>query len=169
MRAFQLLAASAVTVVVAHAAHAQGPQHVLQPGARILVTIPDAVPHHRGPVRPVQVISGEITRVTSDSVYLRPAPRVGELAIPFAAVERLKVSRGAPRRTSSALVTGVQQSIGFAILGALLYNAPGRQFGVNSSGEAAALGAGVGFLGGALVGAIAPFERWKRVEVPGRQ
>ncbi len=167
MRWLQVLAV-AVSVALPQAAQGQDVQPVLQPGVRVLATIPDDVPQRQRRFRPVQMISGEITRTTRETIYVRPTPRLGELAIPFAAVDRLEVSRGAPSRTSSALITGFQQGIAFAVLGTLLYNEPSRQFGVTRRGEAAALGAGFGFLGGALVGAIAPFERWQRVKVPGR-
>jgi hypothetical protein len=88
---------------------------------------------------------------------------VGALAIPRHLVERLEYSRGVPSRTSSALLRGLRAGAATAVFLVLLNERDDDP--EISTGEAALLGGGVGFVMGAVVGALRPEERWRRVRL----
>jgi hypothetical protein len=88
---------------------------------------------------------------------------VGPLAIPRSLIERLEYSRGVPSRPTSALIQGLRTGVAYALLVGLvneLYDDSDLSFG-----EAALLGGGIGVAVGAVVGAIRPEERWRRVRL----
>lgn len=169
MRCGVIVLTGALLVGFAGSGHGQEAQPPVPVGSRVQVTIPDAAAQRVTPFVRTQLVRGEVTRIVTDTIYVRPAPALGSLAVPTASVRRLDVSLGPPRRSSSALVRGIEHAVVFALAGVLLYSEGEREFGVTSRSEAAALGAGVGLVGGAVIGALAPFERWQRVRLPSRQ
>jgi hypothetical protein len=88
---------------------------------------------------------------------------VGPLAIPRSLIQRLDHSSGVPSRTTSALLRGARDGAAFALLMVLL-NEMDEDPDL-STGEAALAGGGIGFALGAVIGALRPVERWRRVRL----
>jgi hypothetical protein len=141
-------------------ASAQWPAEVA-PGARIQVRLPEA--EFQGAPRRGHLLRGRVVRLVPDSLYLAVTDSVGALAIPRHLVERLEYSRGVPSRTSSALLRGLRAGAATAVFLVLLNERDDDP--EISTGEAALLGGGVGFVMGAVVGALRPEERWRRVRL----
>jgi hypothetical protein len=144
---------------------AQRLRHAADVGARVRVDIADRVVW--SPFQPTEIarhVRGVISRVSPDSLYLNPADSVGDIAIARLLIRRIDVSLGPPSRIKSALEVG---SSGASILAVLFYVARdnrNRPFG--SSLRAAAIGAGVGFGIGGLIGFVVPYERWRPAWLP---
>jgi hypothetical protein len=102
-------------------------------------------------------------QLAQDSLYLAVTDSVGPLAIPRRLIQRLDRSRGVPSRTTSALFRGARDGAAFALLMVLL-NEMDEDPDL-STGEAALAGGGIGFALGAVVGALRPEERWRRVRL----
>jgi len=109
-----------------------------------------------------QLLRGRVTALTPDTLYLSVTDSVGPLPIPRRIINQLKVSKGVPSRFGNAMRNG----LGAAAFAALLL------IGINelneeqeSVGEAALIGAGIGFAIGSVTGAIWPTERWKKVRM----
>lgn len=137
-----------VTVISAAALAAQ---HLdsLPVGSRISVTLSDSVRQFVFERR-LQEMRGTLTLVTPDSLYLRVGPST-PFAIARSDVRGLFVTRGV-RRGPSALRTGT-----FIALIAAFSAQREERFSIQ------ALQVGGGFAFGAALGAIWPFESWKRV------
>jgi len=140
-------------------ANSQWPPEVAA-GARVQVRLPEAEfqPKARG-----QLLRGRVVRLAQDSLYLAVTDSVGPLAIPRSLIERLEYSRGVPSRPTSALIQGLRTGVAYALVVGLvneLYDDSDLSFG-----EAALLGGGIGVAIGAVVGAIRPEERWRRVRL----
>jgi len=130
-------------------------------GARVQVRLPEAqfqVGGHRG-----QLLRGRVVHLAQDSLYLAVTDSVGPLAIPRSLIERLDYSRGVPSRTTSAAIQGIRMGVAVALLVAGLNELDDDSN--LSFGEAALLGGGVGVALGAVVGALRPEERWRRVRL----
>jgi hypothetical protein len=141
-------------------ASAQWPPEIA-PGARIQLQIPEAefqASPHRG-----HLLRGRVVRLVKDSLYLAVTDSVGLLPIPRSLIQRLEYSRGVPSRTTSALGRGLRAGAGSALLLVLLNELDDNS--EISTGEAALLGGGIGFAIGAVVGALRPEERWRRVRL----
>jgi hypothetical protein len=141
-------------------ASAQWPPQVV-PGARVQVRLPEA--EFQDSPRRGHLLRGRVVRLVSDSLYLAVTDSVGPLSIPRSLIERLEYSLGVPSRTSSALGRGLRAGAGSALLLVLLNEI--QDDPEISTGEAALLGGGVGFAVGAVVGALRPEERWRRVRL----
>jgi hypothetical protein len=142
-------------------AGAQWPGEIV-PGARVQARLPEAQFQPAG--RRGHLLRGRVTRLAPDTLYLAVTDSVGPLAIPRAFIERLDLSRGVPSRTSSALVHGLKSAAAMALILAL-WNELEEEPNQTSTGTAALIGGGVGFATGALVGALRPQERWRRVRL----
>lgn len=139
---------------------AQFPADV-QPGARVRVWIPETNRQEEGPNRR-QLLRGTVESVDGP-LRLRVPGTTGSLAIPRAAVRRLDVSRGVSRGASM-----FERAVGGAIGGAIFLgslNDPRNSTGPHyrTDWEAAGVGAALGAGFGAVIGAIWPYERWRRV------
>jgi hypothetical protein len=140
--------------------HAQWPPEVAA-GVRVQVRLPEAEFQPLG--RRGHLLRGRIVRLAQDSLYLSVTDSVGPLAIPRSLIQRLDRSRGVPSRTTSALLRGARDGAAFALLMVLLNELD--EDPDLSTGEAALAGGGVGFALGAVVGALRPVERWRRVRL----
>jgi hypothetical protein len=132
----------------------------LRPGQRLQVRLPEREPQTTS--RRGHDLRGTLARLSPDTLYLRITDSLGAVAIPRALIRRLQISRGVPSRAASAARSGVRWGVGLALFAAVF---PESIEGSPSRGEAAALGGGLGVAFGALVGALFPAERWKRIPV----
>lgn len=119
-------------------------------GSRISATLSDSVRQFVFEPK-LQALRGTLTRVTPDSMYLRVGPST-PFAIARSDVRRLFVTRGV-QRGRSALRTGA-----FIALIAAFSAQREERFSIQ------ALQVGGGALAGAALGALWPFEHWKRVK-----
>ena len=164
LRHIPLVCAVLISVSRILAAQQLGPDIVI--GARVRVQVHEVFPQREAAFRRSQMLRGEVTRMTPDTLLLRPAPGLGELAVPLSQIQQLDRSLGVPSRGESALRNGIPAAVLGAVWFGLSYEKGEREYGVLNRGEATALGAGIGLAGGALWGAIAPTERWRRVTLP---
>ena len=148
--------------ILALPAAAQFPAEVIA-GARVRIAVPDSL--RQEPLWPrQQIFIGTVAGVGGDTLYLEVPSTAGRLAVPRASVRRLSVSRGVPSRLESALRHGFE----WAVAGALSFYAAQHyddDAPFDSDGEAALVGAGIGFGLGALLGAVSPSERWRRLRL----
>jgi hypothetical protein len=132
-------------------------------GQRVRVHLYEDQPQRERPLQRRVHLRGILTRTTADSIYVRLNPATSELAIARPFILRLDRSLGVPSRAANALRWG----LGFGLLGGILigtaYDPDVLQFGVINRGEAFALGAGIGAVYGASLGALLPSERWRRI------
>jgi hypothetical protein len=140
---------------------AQWPPEIV-PGARVQAQLPEA--QFQPAARRGHQLRGRVVSLATDTLYLAVTDSVGPLAIPRNLIERLDYSRGVPSRTSSALARGVRAGVATALL-LVLWNELDDGSNRTSTGTAALVGSGVGFAMGALVGALRPQERWRRVRL----
>jgi hypothetical protein len=147
-------------LAAAQSLEAQWPAEIV-PGARVRARLPERQ-YQQGNQRG-HLLRGRVSRLSADTLYLAITDSVGPLAIPRQLIQRLDYSRGVPSRLSSALTRGL---VGGAVLAATLalWNELDEDSGT-STGDAALIGAAVGFGTGAIVGAIFPIERWKSVKL----
>jgi hypothetical protein len=111
-----------------------------------------------------QVVLGTVSAIAGDTLYVTVPYTSGTLGVPRGGLRQLNISRGVPSRFESALRRGVSG----AVAGALAFYVERRwgdddHFG--SDGEAALIGAGIGFGVGAFLGAVSPSERWRRIRL----
>lgn len=142
---------TAVSFCVAEVSHAQTLTQ-LPANTRIRVILPDSL--RQGSFSPKQqFIAGELVRVTTDSLTMR-VKGAGDLSMPLLNIRQIRASRGASRGRS-AFISGV--ALGAA--GLLVVNAS-RRYTNNDMWVAGGVGLGVG----AIMGAISPFETWRRIK-----
>ena len=124
----------------------------LPSGARVRVTIPDSM--RQAPlIARRQSIIGTFVRATSDTVWLRVAGP-DTIRLPRASTA-VQASRGVSRTRSA-----IQFGIGAGVV-ALLIRYPDAH---SESARHDALGiAGGSMVAGALIGALSPYESWRRV------
>ena len=148
------------TLAAAQSLEAQWPARIV-PGARVRARLPE-MQYQQGNQRG-HLLRGRVSRLSADTLYLAITDSVGPLAIPRHLIQRLDYSRGVPSRLSSALTRGLVS--GAVLAGVLaLWNELEEDPGT-STGDAALIGAAVGFGTGAIAGAIFPIERWKSVKL----
>jgi hypothetical protein len=131
---------------------------------RVRVVLPDSVRQEWGPPRQ-QWLRGEVTALSGDTLYLQLQGAAAPLPIRRAAIKRIDRSLGVPSRPESAL----RGALTWAFWGGVYWAAIRQtdrdrtwgRFG-DDLAEGAAIGAGVGF----VLGAIFPSERWRRVRLP---
>jgi hypothetical protein len=131
-------------------------------GARVQARLPEVQYQFDG--RRGLLIRGHVTALTPDTMYLTVTDSLGPLAVPRRLIQHLDHSRGVPSRSASAARRGVLAGAGAALLFALL-NEMEEEPGRMSTGSAALVGAGAGLTMGAVLGALYPHERWKRVRL----
>jgi hypothetical protein len=142
-------------------AGAQWPAHVT-PGARVQVRLPE-IQYQFDWVRG-QPIRGRVASLASDTLYLAVGDSLGPLAVPRRLIQRLEYSKGVPSRVASATKRGLLSAAGFALVAALV-NEAGDEPHKNSTGDVALVWGGLGLVTGAVLGAIFPIERWKKVRL----
>jgi hypothetical protein len=143
------------------AAGAQWPTQVT-PGARVQVRLPE-IQYQFNWTRG-QPIRGRVKSLASDTLYLAVGDSLGPLAVPRRLIKRLEYSKGVPSRVASATKQGLISAAGFALVAALI-NEAGDEPHKNSTGDVALVWGGVGLVTGAVLGAIFPVERWKKVRL----
>ena len=162
MRRSSLLAISLLLTLTVSAGAQQYPADVVA-GVRVRLAVRDSV--RQEPLWPrQQMIIGTVATVGSDTLYLAVPSTTGTLAVPRESVRQLSISRGVPSRTASAFLTGLE----WAVAGALSFWAAQHyndDEAFDSDGQAALVGAGIGFGLGGLIGAVSPSERWRRVRL----
>lgn len=122
----------------------------ISPGARVQITITDSL--RQEPILAArQRIIGSLIRATSDSIWLQPMGS-GPLAVSRTAVRGTSASLGISR-ARSAVSVGVQAGL-LALASQLARDRNDISIGV--------IGAGVGL--GFSLGAIFPFEHWRRIK-----
>jgi hypothetical protein len=137
-------------------AHAQRLADVT-PATRLRLQLPDSL--RQAPLTPrQQFVTGQFVRATADSVYLQMAG-----AAPFGVARAgvpmwvsLGVSRG-----RSALRAGAA----LGLLGATVIYTDGRQGRYHQNSDAMVAGA-IGLGVGVILGAVSPWERWRRLRSP---
>ena len=137
-------------------AHAQRLADVT-PATRLRLLLPDSL--RQQPLAPRKhFVTGQFVRATADSVYLQmsgAAPfGVARVGVP------MWVSRGASRG-HSALRAGAA----LGLFGAAVIYTDGRQGRYHQTSDAM-VGGALGFGVGAIVGAVSPWERWRRLRSP---
>ena len=133
----------------------------LSPGVRVQIRIPEA--QFQANARRGHLLRGQIVQLGTDTLYLAVTDSLGALAIPRSYIRQLDRSRGVPSRGTSALRRGAILAVGTAALTMLTYGLEDDPY--LSAGEAALVGAGVGFAVGAVFGALRPEERWRRIRL----
>jgi uncharacterized protein YdhG (YjbR/CyaY superfamily) len=142
-------------------AQAQWPAE-LGTGARVQARLPEV--QYQRSSRRGHLIRGRITALAKDTLYLAVTDSVGPLAIPRSLIQRLELSRGVPSRGVSALRQGAITGIVGLLSGLLAYSVIDEPGG-RDAGEAALIYGGVSFAAGAILGAIFPQERWRKLQL----
>lgn len=142
---------------------AQSSTQELPPGSRIRVELRDSL--RQAPFAPrAQRVIAVVAHVAGDTIHALVPGTTGAVVMPRSSLRSLSISRGVPGRVESAWRQGGALAIGLGIAFlAMRSNDDSPDF--RSGGEAAAVGAGMGFAIGATLGAISPSERWKRVSL----
>jgi hypothetical protein len=146
------------------AASAQAQRQPIPVGARVkLLVIEQQRQEHTRFMRRISV-RGELVAQSAESIWVRPTPLTGVLAVPRSEVRRVYESHGAPSRVANFFIEGIMGAAFGALECAVLYDveAFGRsRCGAHSRGDAALQGAAVGFVVFGLVGAALPVEYWR--------
>jgi hypothetical protein len=131
-------------------------------GARVQVRLPEVQYQMAGPRG--QLLRGRVTALTPDTLYLSVTDSVGPLPVPRHLIDQIKLSKGVPSRFGNAMRNGLGGAVGFALVSIVL-NELNEEPEQKSVGDAALIGAGIGFALGSVTGAIWPTERWKKVRM----
>lgn len=128
----------------------------VQSGIRVQLTVRDSL--RQGPVAPARhIVIGRFVRATADSVWVRP-DHASALSVARASITGASVSRGASR-LRSALTFGAGVGFSLATTVAIEQIDSGRQHRVRD----AAIAGGAGVVAGIGIGALSPYEHWKRI------
>ena len=114
--------------------------------------------------------TGQLTAWTADSIVLDRTGARGPWATPITSVHQVDVSRGQANRRHAALRMGGIGWIVGLVTGAVLYYNEDDDFlppVLSAVAKGAPIGA-AGGIGGVIIGALSPRERWQRVPLPGR-
>ena len=137
-------------------AHAQRLADVV-PATRLRLRLPDSL--RQAPLAPrKQFVTGQLVRATADSVYLQMSG-AAPVGVALAGVP-MWVSRGASRGYS-ALLAGAA----FGLLSAAVVYTDGSQGRYHQTSDAM-VGGAIGLGVGVIVGALSPWERWRRLSSP---
>src|SRR5215208_5950189 len=152
-----------LTMTIAATQYLQGqwPSSVSS-GARVQVRLPEVQYQLSG--RRGHLVRGRVTSLTTDTLYLAVTDSLGPLAVPRQMIERLELSRGVPSGLASALRRGLISGAAGAIF-LMVWNELDDDNDRVSTGTAALIGGGAGFVAGSVAGALYPRERWKRVRL----
>lgn len=108
---------------------------------------------------------GTVSGLTPDTLYLDIPNTVGTVPIPRASIRRVERSTGPPSVVASILEVGlVGAALGAVRMVSAHQDPKSRQF--DSTLEAAAAGAALGFIIGGYFGGRRPFERWRPARLP---
>jgi hypothetical protein len=136
------------------------PVHVapeIPPATRVRLLLPDS--SRQAPLAPRrQVVIGRVVRSTADSIYLQ-LPTSTPFGVARAGVP-IWVSRGVSRPHSA-----LQAGAFMAMLAAATIYFDGPQGRYHQSSDAMVAGA-IGFGVGGIIGALSPWERWRRLRAP---
>ncbi len=136
-------------------------------GTRVRVEVVQGVPgvFPQSPFAAVaQRLHGTVRAIAPETLYVGLSNAVGTVAIARVAIQRVEMSLGRPSRRVSAMEAGTNGAVLFALFMPAFVVQPERRFG--SSLRAAAVGAGIGFGVGTLIGALRPYERWRSAWIP---
>jgi hypothetical protein len=150
-----IIVATAASAGIAQTAAAQG-QEEPSVGSRVRIALPDSL-RVTPFVRPVLWVTGTLVRTTQDSLVLHVGG-ANPLSVARLNITGLAVSEGSSRGRSAvehALFGGVL----FAFATYAVDGAEG-----NVTGRHVAIAAGSGVALGALLGALSPFEHWRKVQ-----
>ena len=137
-------------------AHAQHLADVT-PATRLRLLLPDSLKQQ--PFAPRKhFVTGQFVRATADSVYLQMSG-TAPFGVSLAGVP-MWVSRGASRG-HSALRAGAA----LGLFSAAVTYTDGRQGRYHQTSDAM-VGGAIGLAVGAIVGAVSPWERWRRLRTP---
>jgi hypothetical protein len=125
------------------------------PGARVRVTLSDSLRFDPF-IGNRMLLMGTVTRMTADSLAVRIADDT--LQIPRARIRRLDVSRGVSR-TRSAIHQGLAFGIAAILVAVPVHDDIDEVF----SGQRILISASTGAAFGAVLGAVRPYEHWRRV------
>jgi hypothetical protein len=150
------LAAFSVCLGVPAQVHAQELADVA-PATRLRLLLPDSL--RQQPLAPREhFVTGRFVSATADSVYLQmsgTAPfGVARSGVP------MWVSRGASRGQSAVLA-----GVALGMLSAVVIYTDGEQGRYHQTSDAL-VGGAIGLGVGAIVGAVSPWERWRRLRNP---
>lgn len=110
-------------------------------------------------------VRGIVRRITPDSLYLGVAGSDSVVAFPRARIQGTDLNLGRSRRASAR-----ELALNLALLGGMIMSTkfvgeePDRRY--RTDWEGGAVGAAVGFGGGALLGFLFPYERWRTGWIP---
>ena len=112
-------------------------------------------------------LRGKVTADSPDTIWIRPTPLTGVLAVPRSALRTLGRSRGEPRRGQSMVTEGIKGAFAGAIEAMMVKAMFGSTmssswFATHSYGEVAGRGATYGVAIGAVIGVLFPVEYWTR-------
>jgi len=136
-------------------------------GTRVRVDVVEGVPQvfPQSPFAAVaQRLQGTVRAIAAETLYVDLSNAFGTVAIPRLAIQDVAMSLGRPSRSVSALHVGTISAVLSALVLPAFVVQPERRFG--SSDRAAAVGGGVGFVVGTLIGALRPYERWRIAWIP---
>jgi len=160
MRSVALLLAASVGLTNGVQAQKQIPV-----GARVKIVLSERQRQQETRMMRRLVIRGELTATSAESLWVRPTPATGIVAVPTARIRRLYESRGVPSRVASMLMDGVGGALVGAAECAILYGKDVyghvANCGEASRGDAAVRGATVGFAVFGIIGFVLPVERWR--------
>ena len=125
-------------------------------GSRVRVGIPDSV-RFSPLVRPGFWVTGTVARATQDSLELRLGG-ASQLFVARQNITGLEVSEGASR---------VRSAVSHGLFGAALFAAATYLVDNSESdlrGRNIAIAAGSGLASGAILGALSPFEHWRKLK-----
>lgn len=131
-------------------------------GARVMVSLPEQAAQRAEPFRKRQLIRGELSAYSGDTLFIRPAPFTGTLPVPLRSATSLYVSRG----VSSRVVNSARYAVAGAALGAaaLLVMDNSNDRSAEHRTAVGGLGAFSGFVGFGIFGLLTtPVERWRVV------
>jgi hypothetical protein len=131
-------------------------------GTRLRVALPDSL---RQTWPREQWVRGHVAALAVDTLYLRLPGTESPVAIRRSAIKRLDRSLGVPTPVESAFRGAVAWAFVGALYGVLLRTVDAEDWRDRSLGESAALGAGMGAGVGFVLGALFPSERWRRVRL----
>jgi hypothetical protein len=157
-----LRAAMVAALLVPTGAGAQREVRMADVGSRVRVGViesPRLSPDD--PLTPQLRIRGTIHEIAPDTLYLEVSNTTSIMAIPRIRIQVVELSLRVSRR-GSAVESGFTGGSILALLGPLVNGT--RETGAEL--KAAAAGAALGFVGGALLGALYPFERWRIAWLP---
>ena len=136
----------------------------LQPGERVRILIPEEAAQAETPVMHRFSIRGNVSRVVSDTLFVRIPGTMGDLSIPRSSIREVFRSRGVPSRP----VSGFRRAIGIGLLTGIYTGLTYGQvsdWGASDRTDAAMRGAAFGAIVGFMHGFLMPTERWKRVRL----